>query len=250
MRLASLTCSNTELLDALGVLPRLVAVDSHSDTPGLEGAVRLGPDLNIDVARLVAARPDLVVASLSVPGMERVVAAVQAAGLNTLVLDPVSLEDVYRDLHTLGAALGLEARAQQQAAAMRAELRRLAAGVPARPSPLRVAVEWWPRPVIVAGGQSWVTELLRELGAVNAFGERPARSTPVTLAELAAARVDLQVVSWCGVRKLRPELAERRQLAARVIAVPESGLGRPGPRLLEGARALARALGPTVTPAG
>jgi len=105
-----------------------------------------------------------------------------------------------------------------------------------------VLVEWWPRPIIAATRESWVTDLLESLGAVNALGERPGRSSPLTLEEVRAARPDLIVCSWCGAKKLRPEVIEARGLGVPVVAVPESGLGRPGPRLGEGARGIAAAL--------
>ena len=43
-------------------------------------------------------------------------------------------------------------------------------------------------------------------------------------------------------KKLRPEVIEARGLGVPVVAVPESGLGRPGPRLIEGARQIRAAL--------
>lgn len=243
MRLASLACSNTELLVALGLHSHLVAVDDFSDAPEAAGVPRVGPDLGIDVAALAARRPDLVLSSLSVPGMERVVEAVGAAGLPQLVLDPTSWPQVLADLRTVGARLGVPERAEAAVAALRAEvegLRRARARPPR--VPFRVAVEWWPRPVIVAGARSWITGMLADLGAVNAFADRDVRSTPITLDELRAARPDLLVISWCGAKKLRPEVAEARGLGVPVAAIPESGLGRPGPRLIEGYRALAAAL--------
>ncbi|WP_288431978.1 helical backbone metal receptor [uncultured Deinococcus sp.] len=239
LRLASLASSNSDILAALGLAAQVVAADSHSDALGLEGARRLGPDLNIDVPALVAARPDLVLASLSVPGMERVVAEVRAAGLPALVLDPVTLEDTWADIRAIGDAAGQPARARALVADLRAELAALRADF-ARPP--RVLVEWWPRPIIAATQESWVTELFTALGAENALAERPGRSSPLTLDEVRAARPDLIVCSWCGAKKLRPEVIEARGLGVPVVCVPESGLGRPGPRLLEGARAVASAL--------
>ncbi|MBB6097621.1 iron complex transport system substrate-binding protein [Deinobacterium chartae] len=241
MRLVSLTCSNTELLAALGLTDQLVGVDSHSDLPEVAHLPRLGPDLDIDLARLEALRPDLVLSSLSVPGMERVVAGIEARGLPQRVLDPISWADVLDNLRQVGGELGVSARAEQVISDLEAEVASLRRTF-ARPP--RVAVEWWPRPVIVAGRDSWISDMLRELGAQNAFGHLEVRSRPVTLEELEVADPDLLVVSWCGVRKLRPEVARARGLRARVAAIPEAGLGRPGPRLIEGYRALAAALSP------
>ena len=171
--------------------------------------------------------------------VERVVAAVEAAGLRQLVLDSESWPEVLESLRVLGRTLGEEGRAERVAAELQAEVDGLRRAF-ARPP--RVAVEWWPRPIIVAGARSWVTDMLRDLGAENAFAGRDVRSTPVTADEWRAAAPDLIVVSWCGVKKLRPEIAAARGLSAPVVAIPESGLGRPGPRLIEGHRALARAL--------
>lgn len=250
MRLASLTASNSDILAALGAAGQVVAADNHSDAPGLEGAVRVGPDLGIDIAAVAAARPDLVLASLSVPGMERVVEGLERAGLPTLVLDPVSVEDTLADIRTIAAAIGCSQRGAAVADTLKADLEALASPFPRPP---RVLVEWWPRPIIAATRESWVTDLLAGLGAVNALGDRAGRSSPLTLEEVRAARPDLIVCSWCGAKKLRPEVIEARGLGVPVAAVPESGLGRPGPRLVEGARLLAAALAalrePEATPA-
>ncbi|MFC6617228.1 ABC transporter substrate-binding protein [Deinococcus radiophilus] len=246
LRLAPLVCSNTEILEVLGVLDWVVAVDSHSDSPGLEHAVRLGPDQQIDVPLLKAQAPDLVLASLSVPGLEKVVQEVRDAGLKCLVLDPITPEDIAGDIRRVGEAVGLPELGQQQAEHFLAELNRIGQQSRKRlsvwPRLPRVAVEWWPKPIIAATQESWVTHMLDRLGAENAFAARPGRSSPLTLEEVRAAQPDLMTCSWCGVRKLRPEVMEARGLGVPVVCIPETGLGRPGPRLLEGMQALAEAL--------
>lgn len=239
LRLASLVCSNSDILSALGVCDWVVAVDSFSDAPNLDQAIRIGPDLDIDVQALVAAKPDLVLASLSVPGMEKIVEEVQQAGLETLVLDPLSVNDTFDNMKEVGRHLGLEAKAEEVVDQLRTELKSLRHEYS---QPPRVVVEWWPRPIIVATKESWVTDLLADLGAVNAFAEREGRSTPLHLEDVAAAKPDLIVCSWCGAQKLRPEVIEARGLGVPVIPVLESGLGRPGPRLIEGARQIAEGL--------
>ena len=245
MRLASLVSSNSDILAALGVTSWVVAADNHSDAPGLEGAARVGLDLDIDVAALARTKPDLVLASLSVPGLERVVEGVQRAGLPLLVLDPVSVADAQEDVRRIGQALGLEARAEEVVRDWQAQMQGLRREYPRAP---RVAVEWWPRPVINATRDSWVTDLLADLGAVNAFADRPGRSAPMHWPEVVEARPDLIVCSWCGAKKLRPEVIEARGLSVPVIPVHESGLGRPGPRLIEGARQIAAAVGQVALP--
>ena len=101
MRIVSLACSNTEIVCALGCADFLVGVDDHSDYPEdvVAGLPKVGPDLDIDVDRVAALEPDLVLATLTVPGHEKVVERVESAGLRFIAPEPVSLEDVYRDVH-------------------------------------------------------------------------------------------------------------------------------------------------------
>ncbi len=89
MRLVSLCPSNTEIACGLGLGPQLVGVDDWSDwPPEVAGKPRVGSDLTADLDRVAALSPDLVLASLSVPGMERNVAGLAARNLPHIVLDP------------------------------------------------------------------------------------------------------------------------------------------------------------------
>lgn len=245
MRVVSLTCSNTEIVCALGCEELLVGVDDHSDFPAeVVGALpRVGPDLQIDVDTVMDLEPDLVLASLTVPGHENVVEKVEAAGLEYLAPEPVSLNDVYANIREIARALGASERGEHLIGEMRTEL--MDRGEALRP---RVVVQWWPRPTIAPGALSWVTDLLTLAGAENPIGHERVKSRPVGDDELADLDPDVLVLSWCGVQpeKVRPDVvlnnpalqAVKAVQTGRVYCVPEAYLGRPGPRLVEGYRAL------------
>ena len=55
--------------------------------------------------------PDLVLASLSVPGMEKNIEELVEAKIPHIVLDPQSLDDIAEDLLTVGKACGIEEHA-------------------------------------------------------------------------------------------------------------------------------------------
>jgi iron complex transport system substrate-binding protein len=246
VRVVSLTCSNTEICCALGCADYLVGVDDHSDYPAdvVTRLPRMGPDLGIDVARVAGLRPDLVLASLTVPGHERIVERLQAAKLPFFAPEPVSLEDVYDDIRQIAARLGVSSRGAALAVSMRGEM---PAQTRAHDAP-RLLVEWWPKPVIVPGRRSWVHDLIELSGGSNPFGDRAQKSTPIHDHEAVGANPDSVIMSWCGVplHKYRPEIVYRRAawqgIAAlrerRVFAIPEAFLGRPGPRLVQGYQAL------------
>jgi iron complex transport system substrate-binding protein len=248
LRVVSLTCSNTEIVAALGLGHLLVGVDDHSDHPPelLQGLPRVGPDLGIDVQAVAQLKPDLVLASLTVPGHDKVVDSLKAAGLPLLVPAPISVADMLRDVRDIASALGHADRGEALAAELQAGLQPLPP-LPRRPS---ILVEWWPKPVIVPGRDSWVTQLLELAGARNPLADDPCESRAVSDEEVTALAPDASVICWCGVpfERYRPDVVTRREGWAstpalqkgQVHCVPEAWLGRPGPRLVEGLAALRR----------
>lgn len=255
MRVVSLACSNTEIVCALDCAHLLVGVDDHSDYPVdvVSRLPKVGPDLDIDVDAVAALKPDLVLATLTVPGHEKVVDRLKAAGLPFIAPEPVSLEDVYRDIVDIGGLLGVPERAEALVAEMRAEF----AGGPrrgdgstgdaGRPVP-SVLVQWWPKPVITPGRLSWATDVIEAAGGRAVLGHEAVKSRPMTDNEVVQQAPDAVVLSWCGVHpdKYRPDVVLGKEAwkdldfvrEGHVYCVGEPWLGRPGPRLVEGYRAL------------
>lgn len=248
MRIVSLTCSNTEIVAALGLGEALVGVDDHSDWPGelLSPLPRLGPDLQIDLDALEALEPDLVLASLTVPGHETVLEGLEQRGIPHMALDPSSVEDICRDIEAIALRTGVAGRA----APVVAELREAMAGSSAPPpaDAPRILIQWWPRPVISPGRESWASDAVRAAGGVHVLDHEEVKSRPLEDAEVAGLAPDVIIIAWCGVEpaKYRTEVVYRnpafRSVPAvvrrRVFCIPEAFLGRPGPRLVHGVEAL------------
>jgi iron complex transport system substrate-binding protein len=254
VRVVSLNCSNTEIVCALGCGDLLVGVDDHSDFPvDVVGRLpRLGPDLTPDVDGVAALEPDLVLASLTVPGHERVIERLEAAGLEYLAPEPVSLEDVLRDVEAIGARLGVPERARAVVESLRVALepgtRELERGADAAGDPPSILVQWWPKPVIAPGRRSWVNDLIERAGGRNPLGRDEVKSRPLTDDEVREIAPDAIVLSWCGVPfdKYRTDVIYANPawhsldvLARRQVhCISEAFLGRPSPRLVEGLGAL------------
>lgn len=250
MRVFSHTCSNTEIVCALGCADQLVGVDADSDYPPevVDKLPRPGRDLDLDVAAVRDLTPDLVLTSLTVPGHERVVDALHAAGLQTVVCDPQSLDDVFGDIRRIATAIGVPERGEQLIAEMDAAMPAIEPGQPRPP----VLVEWWPKPVIAPARRSWVTDLITRAGGNNPWGSTDAKSTPLETSAVQAAAPEVVIMSWCGVKvdNYRADIVRRRDgwntvpavAADRIHPVSEAWLGRPGPRLVEGYRQLRDAI--------
>ncbi|TVQ36243.1 MAG: cobalamin-binding protein [Wenzhouxiangella sp.] len=242
MRIVTHTCSNTEIVSALGRGDWIVGVDDHSDYPAdvVARAARVGPDLDVDVDRIRALKPDLVITSLTVPGHERCLARMEAAGLPLLVTRPHSLADVAEDIRHIGQAIDAVGQAETLAQGIETALDE---GPPPGP-PVPILVEWWPKPVIVPGQKSWVNEMLALAGAINPFADQDAESLEIDTDQARLAAPEAIVMSWCGVKedKYRPHIVARRDgwedipavRHGRIIPISEAWLGRPGPRLIDG----------------
>ncbi len=244
MRIVSLCPSNTEILFALGLGPQVVGVDDWSDWPEeVKELPRVGGDLNSDLDRVTALRPDLILASLSVPGMERNVEGLKERNLPYLVLDPHSLDEVLADLLTVGSVCGVRARAEKVVEEAHRRIDAVRRRRAARRD-VRIYWEWWPKPLIAAGRSSWVHQMSRIVGARNVFGDVDAPSRVVSDSEVIERDPEMLMICWCGTLQRLQEISRVTSrpgwdrvagvISSRIHCVPEALFGRPSQRLLEG----------------
>lgn len=250
MRIVSLCPSNTEILFAIGAGKDVVAVEKWSDYPPETADLpSVGSEMDVDMDLVASHEPDLVLASLSVPGMERTVEALKKKGIAYLVLNPQSLEDIFRDLETVGKAVGQVREAEKEIHRMRGEIELLRTMNQDRKIRADVYIEWWPKPAITPGCRCWTRDMIEIAGGVNIFEDQDFRSGEVTYQEVAEKNPDLILLCWCGIpiEKIDTESAIHREgwqeitavKEGKVFAVEEGFYGRPGPRALSGIRQMA-----------
>ena len=252
MRIVSLCPSNTELCAYLGLTDQLVGVDDFSDWPEqIRSLPRLGPDLSIDLKQVEALKPDLILASLSVPGMEKNIEGMDKLGLSYTVLNPNSLEDICNDLVTLGELTNKKQEALSLSNRFRKliqEYKEISDQIPEKPD---IYWEWWPKPIFTPGKKNWLTEISELAGARNSFRDVELASVQTDWADVVKRRPDHICLAWVGVRqnKVNPKIVQKRQdwdkLQESPIHVLEEWLYcRPSPRLMTGLVKLAAILHP------
>lgn len=144
MRLISICPSNTELLAYLDLTTHLVGVDDFSDWPSsILELPRLGPDLSIRMDDVESLKPDLVLASLSVPGMEKNVEELKKRGIPHVVYNPNSLSDIKDNLIDLGKRTNKEAKAAKVVEKFEMILQEYTQKAQEVSKP-RLYWEWWP----------------------------------------------------------------------------------------------------------
>lgn len=257
MRLISICPSNTELAAYLGLTDELIAVDDFSDWPQQVNSLpRLGPDLSIDMDLVEQMKPDLVLASLSVPGMEKNVEELKKRNIPHLVLNPQSFMDIGNDLMTVGIASGKEKEAEKVAARYYQIIdayRGKSAELLNYPS---VYFEWWPNPIFTPGKVNWLTEMCELAGASNIFKDVELASVQTDWNDVVRRNPDHICLAWVGVKQSRMKAQHvlKRVSSENITAVKENRIHlleeelycRPSPRLLAGLAKLAAILHPEV----
>jgi iron complex transport system substrate-binding protein len=245
MKVVSLCPSNTEIIEFLGLTELLVGVDDFSDWPeSIKTLPKLGPDLSINLDLVEELKPDLVLASLSVPGMEKNIEGLKERGIPHIVLNPQSLQDIEEDLIFTAKSLDMAERGKQAAQEFRQRLEAVkerAAEVKFKP---KLYWEWWPKPVFTPGKINWLTEISEAAGAENVFKDVELASVQTDWDDVKSRNPDYLCIAWVGVRKqkVKKELITGRpgwsELDAvrkdRIFILEEELYCRPSPRLLDG----------------
>ncbi|MBI3769898.1 MAG: cobalamin-binding protein [Deltaproteobacteria bacterium] len=289
MRIVSLLPSATEILCALGAADDLVGVSHECDHPP---QVRALPKLTrpkiridarsavidrdvralvarglsvyeIDVDRLRALAPDVIVTQQQCDVCAVSFAEVEAAVRNALERAPVIvsltprvLADVWEDVQRVAVVLDRTARAEELIASARARLAALAERTAELPRPVVACLDWL-EPPMTAG--NWIPELVATAGGAYPFAVAGAPSATISWQALRAAVPEVLVLMPCGftIPQTERELAaltereEWRALPAvrdgRVSMVDGSAyFNRPGPRLVDSAEILAGLVHPEI----
>ncbi len=183
LSLASLYPSATDTLIALGAADRVVARTSYC--PPVAGAAVIGGTKNPDLTQLRALRPGLVIACRDENRREDVEAIEAFARVH--LTDPKTVADVPALIRDLASAAACDPAAAEPLATAIATLAARPAPAPRR----RAAVFIWRNPWWTAGGDAYLTDLLRTLGLDNVLAAAPRTYFPCDLAVLAAARPEV-----------------------------------------------------------
>ena len=245
-RIVSLLPSLTESVCALGGCTRLVGVDRYSNWPAsIAKLPRVGGLEDAQIERIVALKPDVVLAAKSARVTERLA----SLGLRVVVIESQTHADVRRSLGLIAQLLGTPELGERAWAGIGVELQAAAARIPPALRGQRVYFEVASDPY-AAGAGSFIGETLTRLGLGNIvppeLGPFPRLNPEYVLRQqpdrVIAPQRELKIMparpGWQGLRALsaRPPQAcgfetERYEL-----------LIRPGPRMGEAAAALADCL--------
>ena len=242
-RLVSLLPSLTEMVCALGRCGQLVGVDRYSNFPAPVLLLpKVGGGLDPNVEAIVALKPDVVLLATSSPALVRL----QSLGIKVIALEPKTHSDVRRVLSVLGQLLSVP-DAQRVWHELDAGLSLLATSLPARTKKSRVYFEVNSAPY-AAGEASFIGETLIRLGVGNIVPASLGPFPKLNPEFVVRANPDVILVGDSQFEGMaqRPGWVNLRALQMKRVCVftPDQSdmMVRPGPRMLEAARLIAKCL--------
>jgi iron complex transport system substrate-binding protein len=254
-RVVTLAPSLTELVFAAGGGDALVGTTALSDfPPAARRIARVGDAARLDVERVIALRPDLVLIWQR-GNTSRELEQLETAGLRLFQLEPRRLDDVPRALERLGELLGHDDIARSRAGALRDTLARLRASH-AGAVPVSVFYQVWQQPLMTINGAHLINDIVTLCGGRNVFAELgplvPILSTEAVVAAdpevMLTASESASPAAWRR-EPTNPSFATWRRHEA-MVAVKRGWLytlngdaiSRQGPRIVDGAAAVCAVL--------
>ena len=246
--IVSLLASGTEIVDAIGLGPRLVAISHECDFPEslldrprasrprfdpegltsgqIDRAVRdvmleHGSVYEIDGDLLEDLAPDIIltqavceVCAVPTRGVKQELAA---RGMDTAIvsLDAHTIDDILGSIDQVGAAAAAVQGARTARDRIEGRLGRVARSVADAAAPRVLAIEWLDPPFTPG---HWVPEMVAGAGGVNLAGKAGRPSAQVRWEELAGLDPDVLVIMPCGYG-LEAAAADADAVAARLAAV-------------------------------
>lgn len=251
-RVVSLAPNLTEIVYAAGAGSSLVAITSSGDYPAPVDTLPHVSALPVDFEAVAAQEPDLVLATdqINAPGD---VDTFEALDVPIYFFSFNSLDDILDGIRTAGTLLGTESTARDSAAALRRELDALRTRTDTIPSDKR------PRVLVLVGDDtlysfgrgSYVHTLVEVAGGRSITAGIDNQAPTLSEEYVLQQKPDVIVGLW------GPDYDSERLLDLhptwdvvpavqndRVYSLPADLIARPAPRVVEGARRLARLLHP------
>lgn len=246
-RVVSLAPHATELIYAAGGGAKLVGTVAYSDYPPAAKAVpRVGDNKALDLERIAALKPDLIVVWRH-GNAERQTDALRALHLPLFFSEPKHLDDIATSLDRLGTLLGTQPAADAAAAAFTRDVAALRARYAARP-PVTLFFQVWDRPLTTLNGTHLIDDVFALCGGRNVFAQLKPLVPTVTDEAVLAANPEAIVTTSVGATPSReplPSLARWRAWPAltavardNLFAIDGDLLTRASPRITQGAAAL------------
>lgn len=246
-RIITLSPSSTEMLFDIGVGDRLVGTVEHADFPDAAKSLpRIGNYAGLNIERIVALEPDLIVAWKS-GNKQSDLEKLESLGLPITYVDPKSMTAVRDAIERLGKEVGEEALGKAAAERFDRAYQALRAEYGSKEF-VRVFYQLSYQPLRTVGEGSWVEALIHDCNGDNVFHDANAPYPVVSLESIIVKDPEVIIMSsHTNAIQSRDAVWERWPNISAVrngamIPINSSTLLRSGPRAIEGMSLLCKAI--------
>jgi iron complex transport system substrate-binding protein len=259
-RIISLVPAVTEMLYEIGAGSRLVAVSSY-DTypPEVKKLPNVGALLDPNIERILSLKPDLVIVYGSQVDLKQQLAR---AGIGVFNYRHAGLADVTTTIRELGARTGDAAKAGVVAEEIERGLAAIGERVKGRPRPRTMLVFGRERLALrglyASGGVGFLHDMLQIAGGINVFADVKMQAVQASSEQVLVQRPDV-ILETRAANSAFPSGDQQSELNVwavlssvpavrnkRVLFLFDDRIVIPGPRVVAGTTAMARALHPDV----
>jgi ABC-type Fe3+-hydroxamate transport system substrate-binding protein len=195
-RIISLVPNITEQLFDLGVQDRLVGVTTYCRRPPeAQSKERVGAVVEVNVEKILGLQPDLVIASPLTD--HRQIKKLQAVGIRVEVFPPPrDFKALCDNFSQIARMVGREEQAREIIQQAERELATIKGRVKGLPKP-RVFVQIGERPLVAAGGDSFIDDFVTFAGGVNIA--REVKTSVYSREEVVRKNPDIIIIAKMGM---------------------------------------------------
>jgi len=257
-RIISLAPSNTEVLFALGLADRIVAVTDYCDyPPEAKQKPKIGGFSNPNIESIIALSPDLILAaSIHEKG---VIPQLEEKELTVFALTPKTMDEIQQAITLVGSITGKEKEAAALVDDMKKRIKAITdktSGLTALRRP-RAMYLVWHDPLMTAGAKTLQDELIAKAGGLN-IAQGLTDYAKISLEAVIQADPEVMIAGvghgsgedltfqFLNTESRLKDTAARRN--NRVFGVDANQVSRPGPRAVAALEELAKFIHPELFP--
>jgi iron complex transport system substrate-binding protein len=250
-RIIALAPSITEIIFALGQQDRLKGTTQFSNYPAEAAKLpKVGSYVRLDLERIVALNPDLCIA-IKDGNPKAIIDRLQSFNIPVFAVNPRNLESMMQTIQKIGSILNASQKANTLVKDMRSRIQQVDALVSRIDRRPRVFIQIGISPIISAGTNTLVHELIVRAGGINvAAGNRayPHFSREQVLALAPDVLIITSMARSGAFEKAKANWNRLSYMPAvrekRIYTVNSDVFDRPSPRLLDALEMLTRLLHP------
>jgi iron complex transport system substrate-binding protein len=229
LRIVSLVPSATEIIYLLNADSFLVGITNQDNY----NKFKVGDMLNPDYEKIIKLKPSLVI--LTLPLQKKILEEISKLNINTLIISPQSIDDIFKDIIRIGKILNKEKRALFLVDSLKSVLSEIKNNSKNLENN-KVFYEIWDNPLWTAGNKTFINDALKILNLKNIFDDRDGYFI-VSEEEIIKRNPDIIIIAHSNVkisdvknRKFWQNINAVKN--NKIIIVDENSFNKPSPSLI------------------